>query len=153
MSVTFMIDRDHWDWVVKCDCGEYQLPDTYRTAGEALRVADQESSKCINDYCLNELCITAVNEDVNLSNTNARFVLDKLGFDVAELVGGCSAEEFKGRVLLALALYGHDEGVPPTTTGNVTDCGRAEGYLQQRLTELLALSENALSDKKWVCWA
>ncbi|MEW1639334.1 hypothetical protein AB0469_35430 [Streptomyces sp. NPDC093801] len=76
-------------------------------------------------------------ESVNMANSNAARVLEVLGFD--ELAGDADAEDFLGRVLVALALAPVDAGRPSTAEGNFIDCGRTAGYTQRRLDELREL--------------
>jgi hypothetical protein len=90
--------------------------------------------------------------DVNISNANARRVLESLGFTdeaaSAELSGATSAEDFLGRVLLALAIEPEDPGVPITQYQDapwLIDCGRRVGYLQAVLDNLRDLAEAAVA--------
>jgi hypothetical protein len=91
--------------------------------------------------------------DVNMANANARVVLDALGFaeDVAagDLCGTVPAQDFLGRVLTGFGLAPTDPGRPVTeNTGQhgarFIDCGRAPGYVQDRLVQLQELAEAAV---------
>lgn len=102
---------------------------------------------------------------VNVSNGNGGYLLGLLGFDAAADMWECpdvSPLDFKGRILVALGLNGHDEGVPArelavgetfmdgllgeVREGGPTfiDCGRREGYADERLVQLLALADYAI---------
>ncbi len=91
--------------------------------------------------------------EINLSNSNARRILDALGLNSDDLSGSGTAEDFLGRCLIALALEPADAGVPPVQDGNVIDCGRPAGYLQTRLTELHALAVWCAGQGRAVSWA
>lgn len=98
--------------------------------------------------------------EVNLSNVNARLLLEHLGLDDidGDLFGNCPAHDFLGRVLMAVAISPKDEGVPLheelTRRGaRSINAGRAPGYLQDRLGELRSLAECAIQKKLQVVWA
>ena len=88
--------------------------------------------------------------EVNMSNSNAHRVALTLGIDLEEWgwAGEMDAQEFLGRVLLALALEPEDAGIPPheVPTGGprLIECGRREGYLQERLGHLHDLAQHAI---------
>lgn len=90
--------------------------------------------------------------DVNMSNSNAARVCRSLGLDLNELgwCGDLPAEDFLGRILVALAVEPSDAGVPATVDaapGRATfiDCGRPEGYVQERLGHLRELADWAVA--------
>jgi hypothetical protein len=96
--------------------------------------------------------------EINMSNANARFVLDALGCESQiDLCGEEDAEAFLGRVLMALAVAPSDEGVPAHVLDdehlNFIECGRHEGYLQDRLQELHILAQTAADAHAYVAWA
>jgi hypothetical protein len=71
------------------------------------------------------------------------------------LVGELSAEQMLGRVELALALAPADLGVPIrnlNAAATIVDFGRAEGYLQDRLTELREVTLYARAHQRAVIW-
>lgn len=105
-------------------------------------------------------CPEAEHLEVNMSNTNAAVVCGALGIDLEEWgwCGGLPAQDFLGRVLVALAISPADEGIPaheipfgvpgrPAWTGEArfVDCGRAPGYLQERLGQLHELAQWAVA--------
>lgn len=93
--------------------------------------------------------------DVNVSNVNARRLLDLLGYPAtADMCGDDDPGEFLGRVLLAQALAGRDEGIPAHRTGpNTEDWGRRPGYTQDRLIALAQLAQDALAIGAVISWA
>jgi hypothetical protein len=92
--------------------------------------------------------------EVNMSNSNAARVCSTLGIDLDEegWCGSMSADDFLGRVLIALAIEPADEGVPshelPREPGKVLwiEAGRAPGYNQERLTQLRELADWAVAN-------
>lgn len=89
---------------------------------------------------------------VNMSNTNAYRVCASLGIDL-EAEGWCGslpAADFLGRVLIALAVDPVDAGRPATVDAapnraTFVDCGRPEGYTQERLGQLRELADWAVA--------
>lgn len=94
--------------------------------------------------------------EVNMSNANARILLDLLGFGTEEVCGDCSAADFLGRVLVAAALSPADEGMPAyTAAGNprMVECGRRAGYIPAQLDQLRVVAEWAAAQGRDVQWA
>jgi hypothetical protein len=113
--------------------------------------------------------------EVNVSNANAAALLEILGLRTdaepegeilgglpvfGEMVGDCEGEKFLGRVLTARALLDArgDGGTPATVKGGTTsalivDCGRAPGYLAERLGQLEDLATTAVAREQLVVWA
>lgn len=91
---------------------------------------------------------------VNLANGNARQVLDLLSFDGDW--GEAPAEDFLGRVLIALALLSFltedDEGQPLDDEHQWIDCGPGPGYLADRLTDLHDIAMWAADHRSAVMW-
>ncbi|WP_394622365.1 hypothetical protein JNUCC0626_50380 (plasmid) [Lentzea sp. JNUCC 0626] len=94
--------------------------------------------------------------EVNVSNLNAAHLLYALGYgepgELDELFGDATPEEFRGRVLTALALAPVDAGVPSYQDGNWIEGGRRPAYLQDRLTELLDLADWCAQHARPVQW-
>lgn len=95
--------------------------------------------------------------EINMSNANAAFVLDALGFaedvQAGDLCGELPAQDFLGRVLTAFGLAPVDEGVPAhRVEANFIECGRRPGYLQERLVQLQELAEVACGHKSVIAW-
>jgi hypothetical protein len=100
--------------------------------------------------------LTAVSPEeleVNMSSANAVVVCAALGIDLEEegWCGSLPAADFLGRILVALAVSPTDAGVPthelPREPGQVRwiECGRREGYTQERLAQLRELADWAIS--------
>ncbi|TLQ39474.1 hypothetical protein FEF34_38070 [Streptomyces marianii] len=66
--------------------------------------------------------------------------------------GDTTAEDFLGRVLVALALTPEDEGIDGYWSGRTHMGGRRAGYLQQRLAELHALAQWCAARGRGVVW-
>jgi hypothetical protein len=110
------------------------------------------------DYSLHVHAIEDLERpEINVSNANAMVILEALGYGILteydELFGAASAEEFRGRVLTALAVAPEDEGVPfHQVADNVFECGRRPGYLQGRLAELHELADWCIQHDRPVQW-
>ena len=93
--------------------------------------------------------------EINMANGNAATVLEVLGLDAVELMGGEPADAFLGRVLMAMAVSPEDAGVPAHTAvdnARWIECGRRPGYVQERLEQRHALAEFAKGLGAEVCW-
>lgn len=98
--------------------------------------------------------------DVNVTTTNAIHLLGLLGIAVEEgehPMGSMAADDFLGRVLMAQAVNPADAGVPARTLpseggATVINCGRREGYSEDRLQQLHELAEFAVSRGRTVQW-
>lgn len=97
---------------------------------------------------------------VNMSNTNAAVVCGSLGInlDAAGWCGSLTASDFLGRILVALAVNPADAGIPahelpvgdaarPAWAGEARfiECGRREGYTEERLGQLRELADWAVA--------
>lgn len=72
-------------------------------------------------------------------------------------MGSMPAQDFLGRVLVAQAVNPADAGVParvmPSEGGaTMIDCGRREGYSEDRLGQLHELAEFAVSRGRTIQW-
>ncbi|AXN53284.1 hypothetical protein PBI_THONKO_12 [Mycobacterium phage Thonko] len=96
--------------------------------------------------------------DVNMSNRNAALVADALGIDLDAdgWCGSATADDFMGRVVMALALAPSDEGMPSYEHvgpgARMVEGARRPGYLQERLRELHELAEWAVAHSAEVVW-
>lgn len=96
--------------------------------------------------------------ELNVSNDNARLLLEALGYDPEDLYGTVDATDLLGRVLIADGLSPEDPGRPTVTergTGGATivSCGRKVGYLQDRLGQLRELASWAAERNLPVTWS
>lgn len=165
MSVTFYIpapsDAPH---TIRCSAGG-ETGCTFPARGDAYRAlvaGDVPHPACGDDWCRADdsrsMRIDAVDEtpEMNVSNANARLVLDALGYGDAlrdeDLTGQASGEDFLGRVLTAVAVAHADVGIPAHQMGRVIECGRPEGYLDDRLDTLRTVAEAAIASGRDVCW-
>lgn len=99
--------------------------------------------------------------DVQMSNDNARDVLDVLGIAVGQpfsewCSGSIEPTDLIGRCLVALAIA-HDPGVStPGTVGTngarLLASSRKAGYLHDKCEAILLLAEQAKSDGRLISW-
>lgn len=160
MSVTVQPESHPADllgWGVECGCGS-------TATGALAHTADRASGWlrtygwCGADVCAHEYAVvvpvTIPFPWVNMANGNACRVLGELGYpDEAVAFGDDTAQGFLGRVLLALAVVPADEGVPAVADGNMVDCGRRPGYLQDRLGDLHRVALWCRDHERRVVWS
>lgn len=186
MSVSFYPEVVSGKSVVVCGCSAWKSQE-FTTHGEAYAAMLEGVvvSQCSDEYCLayGDLFIVSAQEspEVNVSNVNAEEVLNNLGIMVGEdfserCAGSMAAEDFKGRILVALALLPVDEGMPAYQLTEASEAGtagsalaawglRAEkgpeffmgarpaGYAQEVLTRLLEVAEFAEAGSRKVVWS
>ena len=193
MSVTFAPEFRRTDvvgYVMSCcpDCrseefGTYQEAESARAALPGIDTYSAALPGCPNVEWSGGgtvLIVPVLAEEgpsVNMSNANARFVLDRLGLldESGELCGSASPADLRGRILVATALAGGDPGVPAVeyqgsqwrmvndphdeamrgdlASGTIVDCGRAPGYLDKRLVSLTELVDWCEQRGRSVDWA
>lgn len=165
MSVTFGLTYSETttnQWEVSCSCGSAAHESVFSTRDDAVFAAFVDNSA--NPSCGDEFCaafpLTITLQDssefyeVNVSNLNARAILEVLGFvNDDDLVGTVSADDFLGRVLVAMMLNPADAGVPVTTDGSVINCGRTEGYMDGILMQLQTLAQYAANENHSISWS
>ncbi|MDN5894442.1 MAG: hypothetical protein L0H93_10495 [Nocardioides sp.] len=148
MSVSFYAaqhDSDIAGWSIKCACLTVATGIIAETSSGTEAMLPTRTPICGDQLCATESgwvtpVLTLESPVVNLSNTNARFVLDNLGLGaVEELFGGLPAEQFLGRVLTALAVAPTDEGVPAHDTDGVL----VEEPMEALLEAIVAAPTNA----------
>lgn len=178
MSVTFHVDTTPTgSFEVHCGCrydsGEAQGTFASYEAADAwmgtYRAAPYPLPGCSDDTCLAYLpMIQPVFEhadapSVNMANGNAVEVLRALGLVEVEtgevdFCGALPAEDFLGRILLALALEPISAERPSMQMlgeGNgatVVLSGRREGYMQERLADLRSVAAYAQERGLDVIW-
>lgn len=168
MSITFAPVIEDSRVLLTCICRKVQSQEIFANPAEAY--AHKASAaytlvECEDEYCDNTRYVQSVIEtpELNMSNVNARFVLEMLGYKDTSDGGSASAEEFMGRVLMALAIAPHDEGVPAhddssydsngvRISGQLIQGGRPKGYLQDRLMELETVATWAAENNTTIVW-
>jgi hypothetical protein len=167
MSITFSTDRPAQRLGYSVCCYAYgtesdwlgPIHPTVEAAGYDHQLAHRNAAECdANGASGNTFARfdTDADPSVNMSNTNALHILDTLGFPEREYVGSTDAEDFLGRILLALAVAPHDAGIPshvvPGPGATVINGGREDGYTQRRLEQLRTLAEFARLHRANVTW-
>lgn len=93
---------------------------------------------------------------INMNNGNAAQILGLLGLPFDGDWGEASAQDFLGRVLIAIALVDtastDRHGTFDASNGRWVDCGRHPGYLAGRLAELHQLAEQAATNNTPITW-
>ncbi|KQP62922.1 hypothetical protein [Nocardioides sp. Leaf285] len=179
MSVTFapaFRESDVAGFGFFCACGAANtgvLAATY-PACEALRGGEASMTvRCGDEYCDADRAadgsgfIMTINgveiPEINVSSLNAGHLIDDvLGIErdfthcSAGLVGAMSAEQFLGRVLMAMAIQPSDAGVPAHAVGGPgatwINCGREPGYDQRVLSHLHEVATWAAANGRDVHW-
>lgn len=150
--------------IIECGCGEFRSS-AFASREEAYSAISSGSvvTACGDDYCLalGTLFVSpeVAEPEVQMANLNASEVFPLLGIDLAESdwCGSMPADDFKGRVLLALALAPEDTGREAEPMGHaVLGIGmrapREAGYTQARLAMMLEVADLALARGTEVCW-
>jgi hypothetical protein len=120
---------------------------------------------CGDQYCKTDRMFAhgieeAPSPELNVSKWNAPVLLGLIGItadDDDELVGSMDAEQFLGAVMMAQAINPADAGVPATEARSegglrVIDCGRREGWSDDRLDALREIAEFAVATGRKVQW-
>jgi hypothetical protein len=185
MSVSFYPEVVSGKSVIVCGCEGWRSAEfaTYGQASAAM-LEQVVVSGCSDEFCQTypDLFIISaeVSPEVNVSNINAETVLDNLGIMVGEdfserCAGSMSAADFKGRVLMALALVPVDEGMPAYQLTEAPESGagsslarlglgaergpqffmgaRPAGQAQTTLRQLLEVAEFATAAAREVVWS
>ncbi len=100
--------------------------------------------------------------DLNVSNANAYALLERLGYEVTDdgIIGDTTPDDMLGRAMVG-NVGRDDSGTDPVETpgewfgGGATmiDCGRRDGYFEDRMTALVALATEAQTRQVMVMWA
>lgn len=168
MSVTFtpaLQDSDFIGTVAACAADGTPITTSPLAYEDAALAALVHSDACEDDICRaygadldNALAHTDLEVSINVNNGNARHLLELLGLPFDGNGGTLDAHDFKGRVLVAMALNPADAGVPAHTAHSdllgmtVIDGGRRPGYTDERLTALLDVAEAAIRQGRTVSW-
>jgi hypothetical protein len=133
--------------------------DAYWEAAENFR--GEHPDRLHPDWCQSYWGVAAVYAEplveVNLANSNARGILELLGYDDNDLCGHADADEFLGRVLVAMAIAPRDLCTPTSeelggSGARIIMCGRPEGYHQRVLGDLRELAEYAVARGVSISW-
>lgn len=177
MSVTFApATGTIVGWKIDCGCVG-AVPATFDDRSDAVAWLEEwDFAPFALEGCTNELCtvyslyIEAVEEQerpqVNMANGNAAALLEALGLlsdamsreerDDA-FYGEMSGEDFLGRVMMAQAVAPADAGMPAYemagSGARFIECGRPEGYLQDRLSGLREVADFAVEHGVQVQWS
>lgn len=169
MSVTYTLAIASTDaWQVVCGCGvEGPLcatPEAYTDF-----VMHWELEPFLLPGCTDELCLeyrpfytvvaSGTNETplaVETAKANQRVVLEALGLDADEAFGSTSADDFEGRILMALAVLPESAYIPehlePGPGATVINAARAAGYVQEVLMALQPLAQQARRLNRTITW-
>lgn len=150
--------------IIECGCGEFRSS-TFASREEAYSAISSGSvvTACGDDYCLALGTLFVVPEvsepEVQMANLNASEIFPLLGIDLGDSgwCGSMPADDFKGRVLLALALAPEDLGREAEPMGHAVfgigiRAPRAVGYTQARLAKMLEVADLAISRGTEICW-
>lgn len=156
MSVTFLVVQEPTAFSLQCSCGDASHSETFSSYVDAVVAHATVNVACGDDFCsafpASIVAVLPYAEDVNVSNINARAILEVLGLDSTDLCGDLQAEDFLGRILVAQALNPVDAGVPAYADGSVVNCGRPEGYMDSQLIRLQAIAEHAAKHDQLIAW-
>lgn len=168
MTVTFFPVSTDTRVRLVCICKTIKSNEIFSNPAEAyafLRSPEYTHIECPDEYCNEHRYVESVVEtpEMNISNINARFMLEALGYDTQDLMGSATAEDFAGRVLMALAISPVDEGIP-THDDSTYDAngervgmqmisgGRSANYLQDHLEDLRTVSTWATENETTISW-
>lgn len=167
MSVTFQIESlPTGKFTFDCYGKGYSERETFGpfdSYDEALLAVTAHKMQCTECDCYGcyANAIMDVDDELNLSNTNAVMVLDILGIETDfehGIVGSMKAEDFLGHVMVAMAQERDNAAVPATVDaqqGRATfvDCGLPEGYVAERLVILADMATEAMRIGRDITWA
>lgn len=164
MSVTFSIQQERTGWIHECGCGAAQSATPFESYIDAY-LTQGLMAPCADEYCamyapfVKGVATEADALEINVSNVNARLLLENLGFSIIDedgeldLCGSAAGTDLLGRVLMAQALVPSDAGMPAMQTGNIIDCGRHEGYMDERFEQLSDIATWAAAHNAEVVWS
>jgi hypothetical protein len=132
---------------------------SYETAVVELAEHKAQCETCETDGA----CVAAVNDiddelDVNVAQANAVVLLNALGLPVEDLSGSATAQDFLGRVILALADVGDDTGIAASVSRSnpqgmtFIECGVRPGYKADVFGQLFDLATEAVRLGRDIEW-
>lgn len=161
MAITFNTNSPVLGIRVVCVDGELRDDRIWNTNATLTRIDREHAAVCPSEDCVDGGLVEPVRavaiDPVEVGRGHMRVVMDALGLidedNREDPYGELPADDFAGRVLMALALTPTDEGVPAYGDGRWMECGRRPGYLQDVLGRLHALAEAAGAHDLTICWA
>lgn len=168
MSVSFYADLTPVvGYRIECFCGA-KLSEIYKNYNDAAAKIDLVELDCdCGDnfgYHANAVHEGVNSDEINVSNSNSVSILEVLGLMTQDdefcdvCCGSMNAEDFLGRVLMALAVAPESaERVSEQTMfasgGMYVQCGRPAGYVQSKLLRLKEVAEFAIQHDREVIWS
>jgi hypothetical protein len=157
MSVTFSLSISDDDLlgfeVSNIDTGETHHARDYEHAKQVWKDVGADPA---NWWTLSAKYAVSEEFDVQMSNSNARDVLEALGLDRDDLCGSMNAADLLGRCLVGGALAPDVELVGYEQRGDngaqIIDVGRAKGYVPAKLAAIEALCYEAQRLGRDVTW-
>lgn len=166
MSVTFTIESiPTGAFQFECHAGHEAIRIPLQAASYETAVVELAEHKAQCETCgTYGACVQGVNDiddelDVNVSQANAVVLLNALGLPVEDLSGSAAAQDFLGRVILALADVGDDTGIAATVTRSnpqgmtFIDCGVRPGYKADVFGRLFELATEAVRLGRDIGWS
>lgn len=153
MSITFSTSPQSEIVGAEIKCWNFEVGSISTSIENAETVSKSHNENCedCKAYGGSLIEYDRIVNDINLSNTNAFYVLEKIGLK-DQSYGSLNADDFLGRVLLADAIYEPDQGLESRSEGNIHYGGRSPLYLQDKLSKLINLSNWAKENKAEITW-
>lgn len=152
MSITFSTEpkSEILDFTISCWAFTDRI--TIPTKQEADNYVLTHNSNCAECSAYGGALIEENNQvkDVQLSNSNAMYLLGVLGME-SEYCGQISAKELFDRITVA-NLCNNFESTPTTQVGNVIQVGRTSEYLDTKLNGLSQLAQWAKDNQALINW-
>lgn len=168
MSVTFYVESNITDeGFAVCGCGggseSVGSYDNFNNFVVDFKERNTPLNGCDSEYCfaMGNIFFHAGSDidydapELNVSNFNAQSVFDALGIQILheEYFGEMSPDDLEGRILIALAVSPVSAERPASTEGNISFCGREEGYVQEKLIQIQEICSYARTINRNVVWA
>lgn len=164
MSVSFFVEMGEiFAYKVSCMCPNsdgvaFSSYDDAALHKMMLEETNTPVPDCEDDYCIHSgifvdpLHDASGTAEVNMSNLNARNVIEALGLKFDGNGGALDPRDLMARIDIALSIAPTSAEIPTVEYGKMTVCGRPEGYLQDRLQDLLRVCEDAVKLNRKVVW-
>ena len=166
MSVSFFVEAGETTaYRISCMCQDVEGKsfDNYYDASLHLMIMQEKNETlygCSDKFCSdNGLFIDHVHDAfdtavINMSNKNAKDVLNHLGIDVDEedWAGSFDPHDLMARIDIALAIAPDSVEIDTVQNNNMIICGREEGYIQKRLQQIISVCEDAVKLNRKIVW-